>query len=390
MKRILPIIALAVLITASAAHAQSLFSTRGLGVPVAPLDARARALGAVGTGLFGLNTSLVNPAEITGAYSSGIAVGMQPAVNSARLDDRASRVGGTRFPLVHVLYPVGTRLVAGLGHGGVLDQTWSIDSESVELLGGDSVRVRDRIAADGGVSELRFSLAYRASPALALGAAAGVFTGSITHSVTRSFPDASAGGLTPFTTRARREFRGPTAAVGARWDPATFLRLAGSVAWGGELEADSVEGDAVDRTFDMPWRVSAGGSADLAPRLTATLGGRWTGWESTEGGFIREDVAADAWRLGGGLEWAGPRFGDRNLPVRAGFHYGRLPFKMEGTAPAEWAMGLGLGFRLAGQPARPAAVIDASVERGGRGDADATRLTEDFWRFTISMALFGL
>src|SRR5690606_15765444 len=53
MKRALSAALLALLALPAAAGAQSLFSTRGLGVPVEPVDARARALGGIGVGMLG-------------------------------------------------------------------------------------------------------------------------------------------------------------------------------------------------------------------------------------------------------------------------------------------------------------------------------------------------
>ena len=58
--------ALLMLCSTLTASAQSLFATRGLGVPVSPVDARVAALGGMGVGLLGFHTSMVNPAELAG------------------------------------------------------------------------------------------------------------------------------------------------------------------------------------------------------------------------------------------------------------------------------------------------------------------------------------
>ncbi|MFW6201966.1 MAG: hypothetical protein ACOC8B_05270, partial [Gemmatimonadota bacterium] len=70
-------ILLAAALVASPAAAQSLFSSPGLGTPLSPVDARAQALGGIGVGLMGLNSSLVNPASVAGVAGRGAAVGMQ-------------------------------------------------------------------------------------------------------------------------------------------------------------------------------------------------------------------------------------------------------------------------------------------------------------------------
>src|SRR5690606_5836715 len=105
--------------------------------------------------------------------------------------------------------------------------------------------------------------------------------------------------------------------------------------------------------------------------------------------FSDPDAAADAWEVGGGLEWTGTRALGRPFPIRLGGHYGKLPFRVQGAVPSEWAVAFGVGSRLAGDEFGPRALFDATIERGGRGDAAVTGLTESFWRFTLSLLLFG-
>src|SRR5690606_37403261 len=119
--------------TSATASAQSLFATRGLGVPVLPVDARGAALGATGIGLLGFHTSMVNPAELAGISRRGVSAALQPVSTSVDVDGAEDGTSGTRFPLLNVLYPVSGRLVLSLGYGGYLDQTWGIVSESEQL-----------------------------------------------------------------------------------------------------------------------------------------------------------------------------------------------------------------------------------------------------------------
>ena len=116
MKRAL-LVLIAALASASPAAAQSLFSTGGLGVPLAPLDARARALGGIGVGLPGFNPSLVNPAEVAGTRYRGLVASFQPYATSIELNGESDEIGGTRFPLIRILYPLGSRWVVSGGFG---------------------------------------------------------------------------------------------------------------------------------------------------------------------------------------------------------------------------------------------------------------------------------
>ena len=122
-------------ISAAPLHAQSLFSTQGLGAPVDPLDPRARALGNVGTGLPGLNSSLVNPADLAGIVRRGVSATIQPYYGSDRLANQTDDLAGTRFPVIQLVNPLRAHVVIGLGYGGFLDQTWSVfanGSDAVE------------------------------------------------------------------------------------------------------------------------------------------------------------------------------------------------------------------------------------------------------------------
>src|SRR5690606_1596176 len=99
--------------------------------------------------------------------------------------------------------------------------------------------------------------------------------------------------------------------------------------------------------------LAAGASGRLAPGLVAVLGGRWAGWSSAAAAFSDADAAADAWEVGGGLEWTGTRALGRPFPIRLGGHYGKLPFRVQGAVPSEWAVAFGVGSRLAGDEFGP-------------------------------------
>ena len=98
-------------------QAQSLFATRGLGVPITASDARAAALGGIGVGLSGFNFTMENPADVAGLLRRGATATLQPTWNNMELDGQSDRVGGSRFPLIRVFYPLNPRLAASLGYG---------------------------------------------------------------------------------------------------------------------------------------------------------------------------------------------------------------------------------------------------------------------------------
>ena len=379
---------------APGAHAQSLFGTRGLGVPVAPVDARARVLGGIGVGLIGLNTSLVNPAEVAGVQRRGVMAALQPVSSEFELLGQTASVSGTRFPLIGVILPV-SRFVLTIGYGAAFDQSWGVETHDTVVLNGVDVPVRDIVESTGGISQARIGVATMVTSNFALGASVGLYTGVLDRNVTRVFEDES-GTYAPFTTGLRWDYTGPTATIGARWDPDAALRLGAAVTVNGDLEANGKQGGALDRSFKLPVRVDLGASGMLASDLLAAVNAQYARVEDGEAsgpGFGA--VGQSTWRYGGGLEWLGLGNARRTYPIRLGAQVSDLPYFTPGEEPArEVTFGGGVGFRLAADASGPLAVADMALERGERSGLaseinGADGLNESFWRFTFSLALFG-
>jgi hypothetical protein len=379
----------------AAAGAQSLFGTRGLGVPIEGYDARARALSSNGVGLLGLSTSLVNPAEPAGILRRGVTAAFQPYVGSTDFGGESDDISSTRFPLISIMYP--TRLgVFTLGYSGVLDQSYAVIADGEELLGTDTVATRDVVEAVGGIGQLRLGFARQLSGRLAVGASVGIYTGNIDRGISRTYPDSSLN-FRPFETHTRWSYSGPQASVGVRWDPMTDLRFGGSVTWSGALKAKPTEGSEVEYEYDMPIRFAVGASGRVGRNLLANVSGSWTAWTSDDyrtPGNIGATAAEQQMEIGGGLEYNGVRRGTRIFPLRLGARTGKLPFHNVGEdAPSEWAITGGMGFRLVEDDFGPLAVADIGVERATRdgfaSTAEPDGLSESFWRFTVSLSLFG-
>ena len=395
MKRALLLVLIS-LLGAAPARAQSLFGARGLGLPVTPVDARARALGGIGVGLPGLNTSMVNPAELGGITRKGISVVLQPSTTDITVGGNTDNVSGTRFPLMQAMLPLSQRLVVSFGYGASYDQFWAIELADTVAIGSSQVPVNDVVRSDGGVGQARLSAALELSDRFAIGAAVGLHTGSLERSVTRTFGDSTQ--YNPFQTQIRWDYSGVVGAVGARWDPDPALRLAASATFGGDIEAEGKAGDAIDRTFAAPLRVAFGASGFLGRELIASVGGEWTRGDD-QSPPAQDDVlplagADQAWRFGGGLEWTGSPTAARAFPLRIGGSYADLPYHLDvEEAAREWSVSGGLGLRMSDNAREPFALADIAVERGGRSGLGTTvadsGIEESFWRVTISLSLFG-
>jgi hypothetical protein len=381
--------ALLLLAGAAPAAGQSLYNTRGLGVPAPAVDARAAALGGIGVGLIGFHTSMTNPAEMAGITRRGVSAVLQPVTTSAEADGTRDGTAGTRFPVLRLIYPVNERLVATLGYGSWLEQSWSVRTQSQQELGGQSITVTDRMQSVGGIAQLRLGAAYSLSPTLAVGAAAGLYTGNVERIASRGFAGDTAAQLSPFEQRLRWTYLAPLGSVGVRWDVAGIARVAASATVGGSVEAEAVAGTAAeDRSYGAPMELAGGASARINPLFTANAGVVWSRPPAT----AAPTVSRETLRVGGGLEYQGVRSGARTFPVRLGGRWEQLPYHLEGETPAEErSFGAGVGFRL-GDPANPSALADVALERARRSGLDGgavNTLSEQLWRFTFSLSLFG-
>jgi len=390
MSRTILVLGLALGVMAPAASAQSIFSARGFGVPVAPVDARAHALGGIGIGLFGRNASFGNPAELADFSFRGIVATMQNSSREAELDGATAKTGSNRFPLLRVIYPVSPRLTASMGYGSFLDQSWSVAVSGSEVLDGETVTVRDLLSYDGGLAQFRVGVAYAVTPSFAVGIDGGLYTGKVNHTLTRVFLDNAPSGINHVDQSTSWSQQAPLVSAGFRWDPASVLRVAGSVTWAGDLKRsfDDQTSAFTDDRIQMPLQVAAGVSAFLTPGLLGTVSARWSGWSRAADSFSQASGPADTWEYGAGLEWSRASFGGAGIPIRIGYRRAELPFRFEGVTPTEWAATFGIGFQLARTAFGPLGTIDATIDHGRR-TATGTGLGESFWRFTVGMGIFG-
>lgn len=375
---------------AAPAHAQSLTSMRGLGYPVLSGDARTSVMGGLGIGLQGVSVPFTNPASTAGLLRRGVVLSLETNNRDIALGDATASSEATRFPLVQAVYPVGG-LVLSVGYASTLDQSWGVTRELQETVGSTTLDFQDRITSTGGLGQLQLGAAMPIGERLAVGAGLGVHTGSQRIRYSRTFSGEGAGFRRFDETFGWRYF-GPTASLGALWDPVNEVRVGASVSWAGTVSADSADGRASSDEFDLPLQLATGASAYLAPALLAAVSARWSGWSAASPGTSLE-AARDTWEFGAGLELDDPaRRAVRSYPLRIGFQYRQLPFVFAGNAPSEWFAGAGVGVRLGTSPENPLGLLDFAVQRGERtagGDATVGALTESVWRFSLSLSLFG-
>ena len=370
------------------AQAQSLFSSRGLGIPLIATDARALALGGMGIGLTGGELSAVDPSASARLRIPSVAFSFQSSWAETDEDGVTGDFSGTRFPFISLGYPsrIGTVTIS---FGGVLDQRWN--AETTKLIDLDAEgrqgRVYDRFRSDGGISSVRFGLARSVVPGVDVGFQVGRNIGDVSRVFTRRFDSLDVGTVvSPFQAGGRWSYRGWMASAGASADIGTVLHLAAAYTWSGELDAlpdDQTDGGPA--TFGLPSELRAGATAILSPQLSAVLGIHRASWSNAAGDLV--GGARDTFSWGGGVEWAGASILGKDSSIRLGYRGSQLPFTVEGALePKESAFSAGLGMDLLTSGEVLLARLDLALERGLRS---AALFEERFWRLSTSVRVSG-
>lgn len=380
---LLPGAALALLLAPAAAPAQSLLASRGLGYPIDPLDARARGLGGITTGLAEPMLSLVNPASPAGLPAPALVVSLQPERYDATAGDVHTTGSTVRFPLIQAAFPFGSRLVASAGYGAFLDQNWQVEQSDSITLSTGRVAVNDRFVSAGAVARFRGGLAYQVSERLGVGVGLDVLTGAAHDSARRVIT-----GLVPSQSGVTFTYRGLGGSVGARWAPTGRMAFSAAVRAGGNIRAESSDSATNEvKEYSSPVVVDAGASARVARATMAAVSAHWAGWSTANDALSANGGARDEMGATAGLEYSGLRLLGKETPVRLGGRFTQLPFRWGDASnafPTEKAISAGLGVRLAGR----AAQIDGAAERGWRGGGDSG-IDEPYWRLSFSLSVLG-
>jgi hypothetical protein len=379
--------ALFAVLAPAAASAQSLLSAGGLGTPIDPLDARARALGGVSIGLTGGQLLPTDPVAAADLAVPSVTITFANAWVDVEEGDVTSTASGGRFPALGVSYPVKSWGTATLTYGSVLDQRWETTREQRLPLGGGLARVTDRFLSDGGIAALRLGFASRIAPSLAVGGSIGRYTGELTRNLTRTFDSVDVS-LDVSQTQAGGfwNYSGVTATVGATVDVAQVLRVAANLTWSGDVDADpSEDTSGSGATFDFPLELRVGVSGALTPALVANVGVMHADWSSA-GEPLRESSGRSALTVGGGLEWTGATLAGRRSPVRLGYRRSTLPFTLGTDEAVETAFTAGVGIDFVQSGNTTIAGMGIALERGSR---EAGTLSERFLRASLTLRVAG-
>lgn len=330
------------------AGAQGTLSTQGLGYPQGQLSTRAISMGG-GPAEFEAHSAL-NPASLDASGRSSLYVQYEPEFRQVTVDGRSSRTTTARFPMVSGSARATERLVLGLSASTLLDRSWQATLDSVRVIDGEEVQVRERYRSLGSIADIRLAASYALGANFRVGLGLHGITGEHRLEVTGDFGD-----TTELTLQNEAvSFGGNAVSAGLEWRLSSVLSVAGSARKGGTIKAR--RDDDVIASARVPDRFGAGVRYAGIAGSVLSARGEWTGW-SKLGELSTSSKAFDTWDLGAGADVSGPRFGSRLVTVRGGLRWRSLPFGVRDTEVKELSASLGAGVPLA----RDRAELDLGV-----------------------------
>ncbi len=365
---------------------QSLLGSSGLGMKMEPIDATQRALG--GVAIAGRTPTIIpgDPIASLDLLASTASVTLQPMWGSYKLGSNQGEFSGTRFPILGFAFPLGTSGVATLTVNSFFDQNSSAAvKDTLDLMGSD-IPITDQSDLLGGLSALRMGWAQRISSKIAIGASAGVYTGSVERKVVRSFDVDSlplVGPIQEFSDKKAWTYSGPLVSLNVSWNPHSSLQLGTALQWSGNINLSPIGTSKVEKqTIKAPLEVKMGGSWILDPGISLNVGLSSSDW--SDSGYSELDAVAvgRTTTFGIGMEWEATRFWSGIFPLRIGYRRSTMPFTFKGHVVKERSFSAGFSVVVAEALELPIAAIDVAMERGKHFSSD---FEENFNRLTVTL-----
>ncbi|MDX2057548.1 MAG: hypothetical protein SFV24_07075 [Gemmatimonadales bacterium] len=354
----------------------SQFGIRGLGIPVRPLSPRATATGGAFGG-FDIESS-VNPASIAGTIQFTSLFTSAQNFRSSTNPFGSSSGRDNRFPQILVAGPVGgTPLAVAVSLSGYTDRNFSLGTADSIDLRGARVGVFDTLSSRGGLSDLRFATAWRASSWLQLGIGLHAITGSNRIENRRVFSDSS---YAFALERSELSYLGLGVSAGALIRPIPRLTLAGSYRSDGNVKVD--RDTTRIATTDLPTSYSLGVRWQPSMRAAVAASYQQANWSSADADMKQQGGigALNAYQVSAGFELLRDPKDPGHRPIRFGGSYATLPFPLRaGKQAHEYGISVGTGIRFTGGRGG----FDFALQQLWRSDGDgyterATILTFGF------------
>jgi hypothetical protein len=355
-RRALGLAGVALAAAAAPGAAQGTLSGQGYGYPPGQLS--TQALGTGGALAEFDAVSPINPASLRFWTRGGLFFQYAPEFKQVEAAGGTDKITAARFPLIAAAIPFRERGFIGLSASTLLDRTWATSLNSGQRIGEDSVTFTEHFKSDGGINDLRLAGSWAFSNQLTVGAGVHLFTGENRLAVSRVYSDTNT--VAPIDTTQALSFIGTGFSGGVIWRPVRSLGLAASGRIGGTLKVQVA--DTVLREAKAPARMGFGMRFDGLTGAVIAARADYTRWsDMSDLGSANLD-ARDAWDLGVGGEFAGPRALGTQLALRIGARRRTLPFDASGQEVRENAFSGGIGVPLANGHA----LFDMTVQRAMR------------------------
>lgn len=364
-------------LAAPAGAQTSVYGVLGIGFPGRPLSVRARALGG-GTAAIEAG-SAVNPAAVALNPRLSVSGVTQTTGRTYEAGDvSAEKLRDTRFPFAMIAGPLpGSPLSVGISYSLYFERSYDIETIDTVAIRGEDVVVSDRLKSDGGIADVRGTLAWHVSQRLQIGAAFHLLSGSTREELERIFDNPV---YMPVSQRGDVDYAGWAVSGGVVLTPSSQFRLGAAARRDSRLNFTDELFPALE--VQLPWTFS--GSVVWAPMRALRWGvaGEYKTWSEA-----RDDVPAgvalsvfDTWELSSGIELGGPEAGGSRFPLRVGVRYATLPFSPVDDQPTELDLSAGSGILFANNRA----LLEFAVERAIRDGGGAS---ERAWQISIGLTL---
>lgn len=319
MRRAPALLAIAALLGAIPAAAQSNLSTQGFGYPTGQIS--ARALGTGGAIAEIDPVSATNPAALASLGGKSLYFQIEPEFRRVTFGSTTTNTTTARYPLAAAAMTFGSRWTVGLGVSTLLDRTWETTQKVTQVVGPDVVDATQTYRSEGAMNDVRLAVAWAPRPWLRAGLGGHAISGSNRLSMAIFFDDSSR--FNPLGVNNTISYGGNALSAGVDLRAGTLFALGASVRGGGQITAQS--GDSTLSRADVPLKYGVTLAYVGLRNSTFAVRASRDNWSSLQS--LGNNVeAVDAWDVGVGGDVAGPRFAGRLLMIRAGARWRTLPF----------------------------------------------------------------
>jgi hypothetical protein len=344
VRRVLVLLALALLPPAGATAQSSQFGVRGLGMPGRPLSTRTFSLGggfAMFDGESGLNPAALGRVSALGAEFTSLQ-DFRHVENPAGTQS----VRETRFPFIAIAGPVRRYpAVVGISFANYTSRDFTLASADTIALRDVLVPASDTLASRGGLSDLRFAGAYRIDDAWIVGGAFHVITGSARLRFHRAFADTT---YHAAAQSSELSYAGIGVDLGVIRNFGPGFSVAATVRSDGHVNVD--RDSARVGTVDLPYTFGFGLRWRARPKLEVASQVLMKTWSAANSDLLAQGgVGSDnTFEVSFGAEYTPNLRRPMRRPLRVGVRYGTLPFLLvPGEQPKEFAVSAGTGIRFA-------------------------------------------